>query len=106
MRHRWDVVGRKLSFAAQNRAQWRAWRGKTAEKLRELTGYNTMRRSALKPRITEEKDFGEYVRQRVEIQTEPGVVMPLFVLIPKNARPPFPVVIAPHGHVSGGKLAV
>ena len=29
-----------------------------------------------------------------------------YVLIPKNARPPFPVVIAPHGHASGGKLAV
>src|SRR3989442_2242211 len=32
--------------------------------------------------------------------------MPLFVLIPKKTLPPHPVVLAPHGHVSGGKLSV
>jgi hypothetical protein len=31
--------------------------------------------------------------------------MPVYVLIPKALPIPYPVVIAPHGHVSGGKIA-
>ena len=60
----------------------------------------------LAPKVTEEVIFDDYVRQRVEIQTEPGVVMPVFVLIPRNIAPPYAAVLAPHGHGSGGKLAV
>ena len=58
------------------------------------------------PVITEETEFRSHIRQRVEIHTEPGIVMPFFVLIPKAGKPPYPAVIAPHGHCSGGKLAV
>jgi dienelactone hydrolase len=32
--------------------------------------------------------------------------MPLYVLIPSDRSGPYPPVLAPHGHVSGGKLAV
>ena len=106
MRRRWDAVGRKLAFSAQSEAEWKAWRRKTLRRLRSLTGYDTMVKAPLTPRITEELDFGDYRRQHVIIQTEPGVLMPFYVLIPKGAKPPYPVVIAPHGHSSGGKLAV
>jgi dienelactone hydrolase len=34
------------------------------------------------------------------------VIMPFYVLIPRHLAPPYPAVIAPHGHSSGGKLAV
>jgi len=60
----------------------------------------------LAPRITDEEVFDDYVRQRVEILTEPGVVMPMFVLIPRHSPGPFAAVLAPHGHCGGGKLAV
>jgi dienelactone hydrolase len=59
-----------------------------------------------KPRVTDSVDCGDYLRQRIEISTEPGVRMPLFALIPKRGAPPYPAVIAPHGHASGGKLSV
>ena len=41
----------------------------------------------------------------MEIHTEPGVVMPLYALLPDDlkAGERRPVVIAPHGHGSGGK---
>ena len=99
-------MGRKLAFAAESRAAWQRWRAKTVRKLRELTGHDTMERAPLRPRISEERDFGDYIRQRVEIHTEPGLIMPLYVLVPKAGRPPYPAVLAPHGHCSGGKLAV
>jgi dienelactone hydrolase len=56
--------------------------------------------------ITETKEFKDYTRERVEIETEPNVLMPIYVLIPKTGTAPYPAVIAPHGHSSGGKAAV
>lgn len=106
LRKRWETVGRKLAFRAGNLKEWQEWRRRTLRKLRSLTGYDTMMRTDLNPRITEEMELRDHVRQRVEIQTEPGVRMPVFVLIPKNVPAPCPAVIAPHGHSSGGKLAV
>jgi dienelactone hydrolase len=59
----------------------------------------------LNPRITETVQCDGYRRQRVEIDTEPGVTMPLYVLIPDDLTGTAPAVIAAHGHSSGGKLA-
>ncbi|HOX06995.1 MAG TPA: alpha/beta hydrolase family protein [Planctomycetota bacterium] len=106
LRARWDAVGRKLAFDCRTRQAHRAWRRRTVRKLRELLGLDTMTPTALRPRVTEERDCGSHVRQRVEIRTEPGVVMPMYVLIPKAGRGPFPAVIAAHGHGGGGKVAV
>lgn len=106
LRKRWETVGRKLAFCAGNLEEGQEWRRRTLRKLRSLTGCDTMVRTDLNPRITGEVELRDHVRQRVEIQTEPGVRMPVFVLIPKNAPAPCPAMIAPHGHSSGGKLAV
>ena len=106
MQKRWAQVGRKLAFACNDRAEAAGWRAKTRRKLKQLTGYNTMLPADLEPKISEEVVFDDYVRQRVEIQTEPGVVMPLYVIIPRNLPGPFPAVLAPHGHGSGGKMSV
>jgi hypothetical protein len=58
--------------------------------------------------LTEQVMLDGYARERVEIQTEPGIVMPLYVLIPADLRPGErrACIIAPHGHGSGGKYAV
>lgn len=103
---RWRLVGRKLAFESKTKREWQQWRRRLTQTLKRLTGFATMRRAPLAPRITEQRDFGDYLRQRIELCTEPGVVMPLFALIPKNGTPPWPAVIAPHGHASGGKLSV
>ena len=106
LQNRWKQVGRNLAFSCNKRDELSIWRNKTIRKLKELTGFNTMLPVKLLPKITEEIVYKDYIRQRVEIQTEPGVVMPFYVLIPKNSSGPFPVVLAPHGHAGGGKAAV
>ncbi|MDF1514696.1 MAG: alpha/beta hydrolase family protein [Anaerolineae bacterium] len=106
MQNRWARVGRKLAFSSQGSADAVQWRAAVSRTVKQLTGYDTMLPAGLEPRITEEAIFDGYTRQRVEIQTEPGVIMPLYVLIPQHSTPPYPAVIAPHGHSSGGKLAV
>jgi len=106
LRRRWEAVGRKLAFNARTRDEWRAWRRKTCRRLRQLIGYDTMERAPLEPRVTDRTDRGDHWLHRVEIQTEPGVLMPMFVLLPKQGEPPYPAVLAPHGHGGGGKVAV
>ena len=106
MQKRFWRVGRKLAFCAKTVAEHRRWRSSLRRKLKQLTGYDTMIPTAPRPRMTGEEDLGDHVRQRLEIHTEPDVIMTLFVLIPKQGSPPYPAIIAPHGHASGGKLAV
>ena len=107
MRRRFDAVGRKLAFTAENLDQWRLWRRRLRRKLKELSGYSTMQRAPLRPRVTERVEVGEFVRERVEIQIEPGIVMPLYAVRLKELKGPLPavVVVCPHGHESGGKVS-
>ncbi len=105
LRARWSKVGRNLAFRARNRDEWKAWHRTTLRKLKQLTGYDTMEMCPLKAKTTETVNCGDYVRERVEIQTEPGVIMPLYALVPKTGEPPYPAVLAPHGHGSGGKYS-
>jgi len=106
LRARYDRLARGMGFQAKTVPEAKAWKTRLRRKLRQITGYSTMLRAPLKPRITGEEAFDGYLRQRVEIQTEPGVVMPLYVLIPAGDTGPYPAVLAPHGHGSGGKMAV
>jgi len=106
MQQRFKNVARKDGFRAENIPEFKVWKENLGNLLRDITGYNTMIPAPLTPKITEEVKFDDYLRQRVEIQTEPGVIMPLYVLIPHHISPPYPVILAPHGHGSGGKSAV
>ena len=105
MRRRYSSVGRKLAFNAKTVEEWRAWRGKLRRKVKELTGMTTMQRAPLKPKVTGSLEVGEFVRERVEIQTEPGVIMPLYAIRLKKQSGPLRAVLCPHGHGGGGKLA-
>ncbi len=102
---RFDALPRKLAYRAKTVPEWRRWRKTLRAKLKAITGYDTMQRCPLRPRITEEVQFDGYRRQRVEIQTEPKVIMPLYVLIPDGASGRLPAILCPHGHISGGKLS-
>lgn len=106
LENRYLTVGRKLAARTDTRAAWQTWHRQTVRKLKSLTGYDTMVRTPMAPRITEQTELGDIVRHRLEIQTEPGVCLTAYILIPRNTRSPMPVMLAPHGHCSGGKLAV
>ena len=101
---RWDRVGRRLAFRARTRAGHRAWRRRLLAELKRLTGYDTLRPAPLRPVVTETTDRGDHIRQRVVIRTEPKVFMPVYVLIPKTGKGPWPAVLCPHGHCGGGKV--
>lgn len=96
---------RPLGFRATSVEEWRFWRQALQATLRRLTGYENMLATPLNARVTEEVQRQGYRRQRVEIDTEPGVTMPLYMLLPDGLSGRAPAVIAAHGHGSGGKLS-
>lgn len=106
MQDRFDDVGQAIRFTGDSADDVPAWRDAARAKLRALLGIDTMKRCELNPVVTETVDCGDHTRQRVEIHTEPGIVMPVYVLIPKEGEAPYPVMLAPHGHGGGGKIAV
>ena len=105
MRARYRKVGRKLAFRARTKQEWRTWRAALRRKLKELTGYDTMQRAPLKPKVTERVVVDDLVREHVVIQTEPGVLMPFYVIKRKDTCGPLSAVLCAHGHGSGGKLS-
>jgi dienelactone hydrolase len=104
---RYDRVSRQIGFRAKSLGEALAWQQELRAKLRSITGMDTMLSAPLNPRVTERVSLDNYIRERVEIQTEPGIIMSVYVLIPKNIVPSErrPAVITPHGHGSGGKLS-
>jgi dienelactone hydrolase len=106
LRERFQASGRSLGLRAATPAAHAIWRQELRARLRELLGLHRMIPTAPNPRITETVQGPGYCRQRVEIDTEPGVTMPLYVLIPDGLTGPVPGLLATHGHGSGGKLAV
>jgi len=104
---RYDRVGRQMGFRAKSFEEALAWQQELRVKLRSITGMDTMLPALLNPLVTERVSLDNYIRERVEIQTEPGIVMPVYVLLPKDRAPgeKRPAVITPHGHGSGGKLS-
>ncbi|MFW6058829.1 MAG: alpha/beta hydrolase family protein, partial [Phycisphaeraceae bacterium] len=107
MVQRHQRVRRAMGLDANDLTTYRKWRGRVVRKLKQLTGYDTMQRCDLNPRITDSVPCLGYTRQRVEINTEPGVTMPMYVLVPDDLRKgrKRPALICAHGHGSGGKLS-
>lgn len=105
-RNRFAVASRSLGFAAASTDEWRIWRQDLRARLRELIGLQRLLPTDPNPRLTEAVACGGYQRRRIEIDTEPGVTMPFYMLIPDNLEGAAPGIIAAHGHSSGGKLAV
>lgn len=107
MLHRFDTVGRQMALRARNLADLQAWQVELRAQLRRTLGIDTMRWAPLEPKITERVALDGYVRERVELQTEPGVIMPTYVLVPGDIKPGErrPAMLAPHGHGSAGKYS-
>ncbi|MDB5078113.1 MAG: hypothetical protein JWP00_37 [Chloroflexi bacterium] len=88
--------------------QLEPWQTHLRAELRRVIGLDTGRSTPPEPDYGPLEKFEGYFSQRVEISTEPGIRMPLYVLTPDGIRAgeTRPVVLALHGHGGGGKAAV
>jgi dienelactone hydrolase len=91
------------AFRATSMPQARRWQKQTRAALARLIGLGALPSATPRARILEEVDKGDYVRHKLLLQTGPDVQMPVYLLLPKKARRPLPVVLAFHGHGYGVK---
>lgn len=85
------------------------WQKKARGALVKITGLKRMQTqlAGFKPKVImgeEDRAPKDFTRSLCSIETEPGVKVPFYLLVPKSATPkkPLPLVLCPHGHDSGG----
>ncbi|MGL6174168.1 MAG: dienelactone hydrolase family protein [Cellulosilyticaceae bacterium] len=100
--------GRKKKLVAHTLSEFESWKLEVRELLIQLTGINKMQWCELKTQVIERVELEEFIREKVLLQVEPHVWMPVYVLYPHSIEKGVkrPCVIAAHGHLGAGKYAV
>lgn len=108
MQQRFDDEYRQDCLTAENVEEYIVWKRQTRKLLANLTGLPKMKACELIPKTLERTELEDgMVREKVIIQVEPGIFMPMFVLIPKEIRKgPVQCFIALPGHQGAGKFSV
>ena len=88
-------------YAAIGQSGFAQWQAELRAKVATLLGGFSAPRGNLEPKVLESVQKDGYTQQKVEITSEPGVRLPLYVLTPDSGQAPYPTVIALHGHGSG-----
>lgn len=102
LEQRYHNLKPSLAFNAETRDEWLSWRRALSAKLIELLG-EWPAPCTLDARTVERVEEETYFREKVFYQSEPGVYVPTYVLVPKDLKPGErrPAVVALHGHGSG-----
>ena len=108
---RFDNLSRQMGFRAKTIEEFRMWKTALRSELRRIIGLDRLDRSDPEPELVESVEKDGYRRDKVLIQTEDGIIMPVFVLIPNETKEAsadgeLPVMLAPHGHGFGGMYSV
>jgi len=90
-------------FQATTLEEARAWQEATRLTLAATLGFNDLPPAPLDPVLVEQVDKGLYVREKWLLRTSAHTLMPVYLLIPQVGEPPFPSVLAFHGHGYGVK---
>ncbi|MFW5743514.1 MAG: alpha/beta hydrolase family protein, partial [Spirochaetota bacterium] len=99
----YDPASAPHSFRARTREDAVAWQAATRDALGAAVGFLDSPRVGPEPERVELVDKGGYTREKVVIRTAPQTSMPVYLLRPANVEPPYPVVVAFHGHGYGVK---
>ena len=106
MKSKFDRFARKDFFKGKTREEWEKWALASRKTLADLLGLDKMDHVPLIPRLVETVIAEPGIkREKVLIQTEEDVWVPMYILIPENIDRP-KVFIAPPGHQGAGKFSV
>ena len=87
MQDKFDKYARQDAFAGSTREEWEAWKETSRETLKDLLGWKYMETCDLDPRVEEVVELENGIRrEKVIIQVEPEVYMPMYILIPPKQR--------------------
>jgi dienelactone hydrolase len=97
-------IRREFPFVATTVDEAENWQISCRERLIELLGFISQTPYVKpEPQLIEEINRSDFIRRKILIRTSSDSKMPLYLLIPKHATAPLPVVLAYHGHGYGVK---
>lgn len=99
MAEKYDRTVREYAFHPTDVEGHKVWREAAAKRLREISGIGLCEAAKLQAEKQWEKVMDGFMEEHWTIQTEPGILMPFYLL-----RPQYPngaAVIEPHGHGPG-----
>lgn len=101
----YNLEARKYKLKARNKEELNKWKKELKSKLKELLGIKNIEKNDLKPKFIEIEELEGYRREKVILETETNVFMPMYVLIPSDLRKgeKRPCIIATHGHGCAAK---
>jgi hypothetical protein len=102
------AVPRRYDYTtALESGDWARWQREFREELRNTTGLAAVAAQnegvPLNPRLEGVEQFSTYNREKWYVQSEPGIEIAFYLLLPKEGKGPFPLVLTPHGHGRRGK---
>ncbi|MCC6442670.1 MAG: acetylxylan esterase [Armatimonadetes bacterium] len=89
---------RQARFQGRTPEDFTAWEPEARARLLDLLGTAHLEISPLDVRTLGEEDRGSYLFRKIAYRTLPGLYVPAYLLLPKNASRPMPAVLCPHGH--------
>lgn len=108
MQRKFDKRARQDYFKGSTKEEFLVWQEDMRGMLWKLLGLDMMEDCELTPVVEERINLDNgIVREKVIIQTEPDVYMPMYILIPpKKSDEKLSCFLAPCGHQGGGKYSV
>jgi dienelactone hydrolase len=91
------------AFRAQTLPEAQTWQTDTRLALAQVIGLAEISNQPLQPQLLESVDKGDYVREKILLQTSPQTLLPVYLLRPNRTTGPLPTVLAFHGHGYGVK---
>lgn len=95
-----------LSFS--DKVDFHEWKEKLSDKLSELLGLGEIEKNALPENIDIEwqEEREGYTITRFTFESEPGAVVPCYLLIPDTKKEKYPVAICLQGHTTGFHISI
>jgi len=103
---RFERVGRRLGVRGESAEELRTWQSELRGAVARCLGMDTFEPCPLRIETRGRERLQDHIREDLVLETEPGVRMPFYLLLPLHIAEPRPAVIAPHGHGSAGKFPV
>ncbi len=100
---RYDPSSAPLRFQARTVAQAKEWQKRVRPLLLETIGFSDLPAAPLNPVLIERVDRADFIREKWLLQVWQGALMPVYLLLPRSGKPPFPTVLTFAGHGYGVK---
>jgi dienelactone hydrolase len=99
-------IHRRFAFRAGSIEEAQSWQRAFRPELERALGLDAIAEHgepSLEARMLSSEELEDHVREEWTLETEPGFLLPFYLLRPREATGRRPLVITPHGHGEGAK---